>query len=132
MGSNDSKLLTDAELELMQALWLMGGGTAREVMANLPEGRSPAYTTVSTVLRILQAKGFVQAEKVGRSHRYVPVEQREGYESRKLRHLVGGLFRGNALSLMRRLVSSETIPEADLIEMQRVLDERLKRTPDKK
>lgn len=127
MTNEDGKLLTDAELELMQVLWARGGGTVREVMADLPPDRSPAYTTVSTVLRILVAKGFVRSEKVGRSHRYAPNEPREGYEARTLRHVIGGLFGGNALSLMRRLVSTESIPEAELRQMQRVLDERLGR-----
>ena len=120
-----SKLLTEAELELMQVLWARGGGTAREVLEALPEGRAPAYTTVSTVLRILESKGFVTSRKVGRSHRYEPVEAQDGYQSRALSHLIGGLFGGSALSLAKRLVSSEAIDDDELRALQQLLDERL-------
>ncbi len=119
------KLLTEAELELMRVLWAGGPATVREVMGCLPEGRTPAYTTVSTVLRILESKGFVESEKVGRSHRYAAVEAKAGYETRKLSHILSGLFEGSPLSLMRRLVSSQPISTEELREMQRLLDEHL-------
>ncbi|HEY0706619.1 MAG TPA: BlaI/MecI/CopY family transcriptional regulator, partial [Polyangia bacterium] len=60
------KSLTEVELELMTILWQLGGGTVNEVMAALPEGRTLAYTSVSTILRILEQKGVLSAEKVGR------------------------------------------------------------------
>ncbi len=118
-------LLTGAELELMNILWRIRGGTVREVMAKLPEGRDLAYTSVSTILRILESKGFVCTEKIGRSHRYLPAVERANYQSRNLRQVVSGLFGGDALSLVRRLISSETVSEEDLREMQQLVEERL-------
>ena len=61
-------LLSEAELELMHVLWLGGPVTVREVMAVVQDGR--AYTTFSTILRILEQKGFATSERVGRAHRY--------------------------------------------------------------
>jgi predicted transcriptional regulator len=121
-----SKLLTEAELELMNILWCIGGGTVREVMAHLPQDRDLAYTSVSTILRIMQQKKFVQSVKQGRSHRYVPVMSQSAYQQRNLKHVVRGLFGGDPMSLVRRLVSSESLSEADLRDMAKLVEEQLR------
>lgn len=121
-----TRLLTDAELELMTILWRIEGGTVREVMDCLPEGRDLAYTSVSTILRILEQKGFVQSEKLARSHRYMPVIDKPRYQQRNLRHLVGGLFNGDPLALVRRLISADSMTEDDLRDLRSLVEERLK------
>ena len=125
----DERLLTDAELMLMKILWSEGPSTVREVMAEMPDGRAPAYTTVSTTLRILEQKGFVESHKEGRSHRYGPTLRREGYEKRQLRSLIGGLFEGSALSLVRRLIDGGQVSKGELAEMQQLLDEATSPAP---
>ncbi|MEZ4321905.1 MAG: BlaI/MecI/CopY family transcriptional regulator [Myxococcota bacterium] len=105
------RLLTDAELELMSVLWAHGPCTAREAMAALPEGR--AYTTVSTILRILVDKGFASAEPQGRAHVYGALVSRTDYRVRKLRSVVDGLFDGSALDLVRQLVRSEDLSASE-------------------
>lgn len=119
------RLLTPAELELMTVLWDRGEGTVRDVIDGLPVDRSPAYTTVSTILRILEKKGFVAARREGRTHVYVPQLPREGYEQRNLRAVLGGLFQGDAPSLVRRLVDAEELSAEQLEEIRRIIDERL-------
>jgi predicted transcriptional regulator len=122
---NSSRILTTTELELMNILWRLGGGTVRDVMAQLPEGRDLAYTSVSTMVRILDKKGFVSASKEGRSHRYVPNISQAKYQSANLRHLVRGLFGGDPMSLVRRLISSESLDEEELRNMARLVEEKL-------
>lgn len=124
--SNDS-LLTPAELELMNILWRTQGGTVREVLAALPESRQRAYTSVSTIVRILEQKGFVRAEKSGRSHRYVPVIAQSAYQSHNLSAVVGGLFGGDPLSLVRRLLRSSELSQEDLQQMRHLVEEELGR-----
>jgi predicted transcriptional regulator len=122
------KLLTEVELELMGILWRIGQGTVRDVMAALPKQRDLAYTSVSTVLRILEQKGFVRVLSAsGRSHVYAPTVAKPQYESRNLRHLVGRLFEGNPASLVRRLVDTTPLSEDDLRDLRDLLDERLKK-----
>jgi len=121
--SKDQRLLTEAELELMSVLWASGGATVREVMAALPADRQPAYTTVSTVLRILEKKGFVTSRKQGRSHRYAPALGRERYQARQLRHTLGSLFGGSPSALVRRLLSSTAVGADELADLRRLLDE---------
>jgi len=122
------KLLTEVELELMRILWRIGQGTVREVMAALPKQRDLAYTSVSTMLRILEQKGFVRVLSAsGRSHVYAPTVAKPQYESRNLRHLVGRLFEGNPASLVRRLVDTTPLSDDDLRDLRDLLDERLKK-----
>ncbi len=119
------RLLTDAELQLMNILWEAGEGTVRAVLDGLPADRPLAYTTVSTTLRILEGKGYVTSRKEGRSHVYVPAVEKPGYEKRSLRHLLGGLFRGDRLALVRQLIDSEPVEEAELKALQQLLDDKL-------
>ena len=122
------KLLTEVELELMGILWRIGQGTVRDVMAALPKQRDLAYTSVSTMLRILEQKAFVRVvESSGRSHVYAPAIAKPHYESRNLRHLVGRLFEGSPASLVRRLVDTTPLSDDDLRDLRALLDERLKK-----
>src|SRR5262252_2575855 len=88
------RLLTEVELELMTILWRDEGGTVADVMAALPQDRPLAYTSVSTMLRILEQKGILRSEKVGRGHRYVPLVARDAYEVFALDQVVGKMFGG--------------------------------------
>ena len=99
-----SKLLTETELELMTILWEIQGGSVHDVLERLPPDRPLAYTSVSTILRILEQKGVVRSEKQGRGHCYVPVVRQDEYQARALRHVVGKVFGGEPVALVKRLV----------------------------
>jgi predicted transcriptional regulator len=119
------RLLTVAELEIMNVLWSAGGTDVHEVLAGLAERR--AYTTVSTLLRILEQKGFVTSHKEGRRHVYAPTTAKPDYEASTLHDLVGRLFGGDPSSLVRRLLSTADMTDRDLAEIRRLLDEREER-----
>ena len=70
--------LTPAELEIMQILWDIEKGFVNDVLALLPEPK-PAYNTVSTIVRILEQKGYISHTPYGRSHEYYPIVDRESY-----------------------------------------------------
>lgn len=76
---NEIKELTKAEEQIMHELWELGGGFVKDVIERLPEPK-PAYNTVSTIVRILETKGFVEHEAFGKSHRYRPAIQKEEYK----------------------------------------------------
>lgn len=118
-----TKLLTDAELELMTVLWDRGPSTTREVLDALSDGR--AYTTVSTLLRILVDKEFLEARPEGRSHRYAPKLARGDYQARNLDHMVEGLFGGDPLGLVRTLVDAERLDEDQLADLRALVDREL-------
>ncbi len=90
--------LTHAEEQLMQVLWDLKKGFVKDIIEELPEPK-PAYTTVSTIIRILETKGFVGHEAFGKSHQYHPVISREEYKSFASEKLLNGYF-GNSVESM--------------------------------
>ena len=119
--SSQTRLLTAVELELMRILWRLGEGTVHAVMAELPPGRELAYTSVSTMLRILEQKEFVTSRKEGRGHIYLPAIPKSEYEKTAIRQVVGQVFDGAAVSLVRRLVEEETLTKADLGALREII-----------
>jgi predicted transcriptional regulator len=113
------RLLTEAELGIMTILWRLGEGTVADVRAALP--RRLAYTSVSTLLRILEQKGVVGSRKEGRGHVYRPRVPKETYEAVSLRHLVGRVFDGAPVSLVRRLLEQEELSPEELRELRRLV-----------
>ncbi len=114
------RLLTDAELELMHVLWRNGPSTAREALAHL--GDSRAYTTVSTILRILVDKGFANSEPAGRAHRYSVAVSRSEDQFRKLGAVVDGLFDGSPDDLVRQLVKGRDLSADERAELRTFVD----------
>src|SRR5687767_8274781 len=103
-GAAAPRLLTATELEIMTVLWRLGESTAAGVQEALAPRRRLAYTSVSTMLRILEQKGVVASRKEGRGHVYVPRVAKQEYESVSVRHLVGSVFDGAPVALVQRLV----------------------------
>lgn len=119
---DQSKLLTETELELMTILWKLGEGSVADVITQLPPQRELAYTSVSTILRILEQKGALDTRKEGRGHIYIPKIQKSDYESKTLRHVVERVFDGTPVALVRQLLDSGDLNESDLIELQTLID----------
>ena len=119
------KLLTEVELELMSTLWQLGEGTVRDVLGHLSKGRNLAYTSVSTILRILEGKRLVKSRKGGKANLYRPAVSKSEYERRSLRHLVDKVFDGTPSAMVMRLLDDEGLSRAELREIQRMLREKL-------
>lgn len=88
------KELTRAEEQIMQELWKLKKAFVREIIEKMPEPK-PAYNTVSTVVRILEQKGFVGHEPVGKSHRYFPLIAKEEYSRKFMKGFVNRFFSGS-------------------------------------
>ncbi|MBW3661072.1 MAG: BlaI/MecI/CopY family transcriptional regulator [Gemmatimonadetes bacterium] len=118
---------TDRELDVMAILWEGGPSTVAEVRetlnARLPEPL--AYTTVLTILRILEEKGYVRHTEEGRAHRYHPLVAREEAGRSALEDLIGRIFRGSPEMLITQLVSDRSLTEAEIRRMREILDRRL-------
>lgn len=122
-GSPSDRRLTDAELALMHVLWAQGPCTARQVLDALPPDRERAITTVSTILRILQDKGFVSAQAEGRAHRYAPTLDRESYQQGHVQQVVRDVFRGDPVDLVRQLVAAEALDPDEVAALRRLVSE---------
>ena len=92
------KELTRAEEQIMQVLWQIEKGFVKDILDYLPEPK-PAYNTVSTIVRILQEKGFLSHKAYGKSHEYFPVVSKEQYSTFATEKLVEGYFENSFSSL---------------------------------
>lgn len=117
-----TKLLTDVELELMTILWRIGEGSVAHVLAELPEGRDLAYTSVSTILRILEQKKILETRKEGRSHIYIPLLSRADYEAKTVRHVVDRVFEGAPITLIKTLLDNVNLSDQELKEIRKIIE----------
>lgn len=125
---SESKLLTETELELMSILWKLGEGSVTEVLERLPKERELAYTSVSTILRILEQKGVLKTRKEGRGHIYIPSLPKADYEAKTVKHVVDRVFDGAPSALVRQLLGgSVKLNEKDLQEIKEILEQAERR-----
>jgi predicted transcriptional regulator len=120
-----TKLLTDVELEIMQALWDRGEAPVRDILEALPNSRPLAYTTVATVLKVLEKKQFVASSKGERTHVYRAKVSREAYEKKSVHHLVDKVFRGEPSSFVMQLIRETKLTPDDIKSLRQLL-ERIK------
>lgn len=114
---------TDRELDVMSVLWELGSATVHEVRDRLPD--TLAYTTVQTVLRTLESKGFVSHREEGRFHRYQPLVEREEAGRTALGRLLTKIFRGSPELLLTQLVAQREVTDDQIIRMRQLLNTSL-------
>ncbi len=85
------KPLTRAEEEVMQILWQMERGFVKDMLEHMPNPK-PAYNTVSTIIRILERKGFVSHKSYGKSHEYFPIVSKDEYRTFIIKKMLDGYF----------------------------------------
>ena len=115
---------TDRELDVMNVLWDAGSATVAEVRERLSDDL--AYTTVLTVLRTLDQKGYVAHIGEGRAHRYRPLVKRAAAGRSALRRLVEKVFDGSPELLLTQLVSDKNLSDDELRRLRKLLAERLR------
>lgn len=113
------KQLTKAEEEIMQILWLLKKANVAEVIDEMPEPK-PAYNTVSTIIRILESKGFVDHEKLGKGHNYFPLLDKETYSNQSMKMLIENYFSGSFKSMVSFFMNKNNL---DIKELQSILKE---------
>jgi len=115
-------VLAEREAEIMEVLWRQGPSTVAEVRERLKDHL--AYTTVLTVLRNLESKGYVGHDEEGRAHRYSPRILRTTAQRSALRDLATKLFNGSSALLLTELVRDENLTEDDIKRIRRLLSGR--------
>ncbi|SNC77295.1 Predicted transcriptional regulator [Hymenobacter gelipurpurascens] len=120
--------LTRAEEQVMQVLWRLGPAYVKDVLPELP-APTPAYNTVSTIIRILEQKGFVGHEAFGRTHRYHALVGQDEYRRFSLRKLLGGYFGGSFSRLVSFFAKEEDLDAAQLEELLRHAQQDTSSTP---
>lgn len=112
--------LTKAELELMQVIWDKEKVLVHDILEVLPEPK-PAYNTVSTIVRILEQKGFVGHKAYGRTYEYFPVVSKEAYTQRYMTTVLDNFFDGSLSRLVSFFSEQESIPAGEVNEILKML-----------
>ncbi len=107
------KPLTKAEEEIMQYLWRLQKASVKEIIAEYKTSK-PAYNTISTIIRILETKGFVSHEQKGKGYLYFPLVSKETYSKQSAKKLVEGYFQGSFKSMVSYFTQNNDISVSDL------------------
>ena len=123
MPPSKSVTLTEAELRLMDVLWLKGPSTVQQVLEGLPKKAQLAYNSVLTTIRILEKKGYVRHIKDGRAHVYRPlVEQAEASRS-EIRHLAHRFFKNSHEMLVLNILEDRGVDADELKRLRHLLEQ---------
>ncbi len=116
-----NRTLTALELKVMNILWKKKKAFIKDLLEVWPEEPKPAYNTVSTMVRILEEKGFVDHEAFGRTHQYFPVVTKSQYQKGFMKNVMDNLFSGNVKSMVSALLDSDKISEDELSELEEMI-----------
>jgi BlaI family penicillinase repressor len=123
MARKRSPTLTDGEARLMTVLWERSSATVADIVAALEPQGPVNYSTVQTLLRILEKKGYVAHHKTGRAFIYSPVVDQQQARRRALSHLLARLFDGSPSLLLLNVLEHETIAPDELKRLKQLLDQ---------
>jgi BlaI family transcriptional regulator, penicillinase repressor len=119
--------LTKAEEQVMQVLWELGKGFVKDVIEKFPEKNKPAYNTVSTIIRILEKKGFIRHTDYGKTYEYFPVISKPEYT----KHFMGAFMKGYFENSYKHLVSFFTVENNlsldELEELKKIMDREIRK-----
>lgn len=119
------KDLTKAEEQVMQHLWNLEKGFVKDILAKMPEPK-PAYNTVSTIVRILEEKGFVDHKAYGKTHEYFPLVSKEEYSKFTAGNLLSNYFNGSVKELVSFFIKERELNVKDLDEILTSMDKKKK------
>jgi BlaI family transcriptional regulator, penicillinase repressor len=119
----DLKELTRAEDQVMQILWKLNKAFVKDIVEEMPEPK-PAYNTVSTIIRILETKGFVDHKAYGKTHEYFPIISREKYTKFYLNNMIRGYFNGSFNNLVSFFAKENKLNANDLEKLLKELKQK--------
>ena len=117
-----SQTLTEAELRIMQVLWVKGPGTVQQILDALPSQPSLAYNTVLTTIRILERKGYIGHDKDGRAHIFRALVAEDEASRSEIRHLVSRFFRNSHEDLVLNILEDRGMDPDELDRLRRMLE----------
>ena len=115
------KQLTKAEEEIMQILWELKEANVASIIEHMPEPK-PAYNTVSTIVRILESKGFADHKKAGKGYIYFPVLEKETYSDQSMKQLMNNYFNGSFKSMVSFFMKKNDLSSQELEKILKEID----------
>ncbi len=128
------KALTRAEEQVMQVLWKLDKAFVKDIIAELPKlpatNQKPAYNTISTIVRLLEKKGFVGHTAYGKTHQYYPMISKDVYRKDFLNRFLGNYFGGSFHQMVSFFVKENDMELEELEEMMKYIEKDIKSTTD--
>jgi predicted transcriptional regulator len=118
-----TKTLTPQELAIMKVVWRLDKATVREVYEAIRERRTIAYTTIMTMMRVLEDKGFLEKQLVDRAHVYTPAKPRQQVMGAMVRDFVDRVFDGASDNLLLHLAKDNRLSEKQRRIVEKVIQE---------
>ncbi len=116
------KELTKAEEQIMHILWLKEKAFVKEIIEEIDDPK-PAYNTVSTIIRILETKGFADHEEFGKSHRYYPLVSKKEYSKFRMNDMVRNYFGNSAKQVVSFFANNKKIDVSEADEIIKMLED---------
>lgn len=120
------KRLTKAEEQIMQILWDIEKGFVKDIIEHLPDPK-PAYNTVSTIVRILEKKGFVSHNAFGNSHEYYPVILKEEYTEAYLKSIIKDYFSDSFKEMVSFFTRDTDMSLEELEEIRKMINQEIQK-----
>ncbi len=112
--------LTKAEEEVMQIIWELNECFVKEILEEMPEPKPP-YNTVSSVVRILEKKGFVDFKAFGKTHQYFPIVSKDEYGKSELIKVMDGYFSGSFKNLVSFFSNEKQLTDSEIKELKKII-----------
>jgi BlaI family transcriptional regulator, penicillinase repressor len=116
-----SGTLTEAELRIMNVLWVKGSGTVQQVLDSISERPALAYNSVLTTIRVLERKGYLKHLKDGRAHVYTPLVGKKEATRSEIRHLVSRFFKNSHEQLVLNLLEDQGVEPSQIDHLREML-----------
>lgn len=119
------QILAKREEQIMQVIWKLEKAFIKEIIEHLPEPK-PHYNTIATMVKILQDKGFLSAEKFGNTYRYEPLISLEDYRKQDVESIQKKYFGGSFSKMLTHFAKEENLSDDDLDEIVRMIKDQKK------
>lgn len=120
------KELTKAEEQIMQVLWDKKKAFVNDLLELLPEPK-PAYNTVSTIIRILEKKGYVDHKAYGKTHQYFPLVSKKAYTKSTFKTMLNGYFSNSFQQMVSFFAKEENLSLSEMEEIKRIMEEEIRK-----
>ena len=113
--------ITHSEENIMRILWELGEGVVHDIIEKLPEPKPP-YTTVSSIVRLLEKKGFIDHKAYGKTYVYFPAITREQYARRSFSDLMKHYFQGSPKNIVSFMMEENTLKPSEIDDLKQLID----------
>lgn len=117
----EMKEITKAQEEILRTLWEVGEGVVTDVIDRLPEPK-PAYNTISTVIKVLEKKGYVSHKVYGKTHVYYPIVSKEDYARNTIKSTFNELFNNSLNQVVSFFVKEDKVSLTELEELKKFIE----------